>query len=253
MQAPSSCGGGGAGSFSDDPELDAEFEALVKENEMMLIEIHELRRRVASSEAKVEQLQELCDTLAQEKRDLQDVYSAAKEDDEEENWHEKYDNLYNEYVQLVNAAVEENHSVDLQPVSDAGQRIERVLKELRTFSNSHQMSIGHLKRCGIIPSTVSDKVPSECQKNLSMLQKLVESARRLTTVVPGDDELVVLVKGLVGEVTLAGALALQETLTTFGNVLGISNGVAASPGGGHQDPSASSANSAKVLSFWRGK
>lgn len=248
------------GSFSDDPELDAEFEELVKENELMLIEITELRARANTSQRKINELEETCERLREEKRSLQDLYNGSKRDggdDDDEDWREKYLDLFQKYEELVNSQVEENRAYEPQGAADATQRVERLLKELRSFHSSQQMSFGHLKRCGVIPSTLRDKVPSECQKGQAMLQKLIETSRRLTTAAPEDDEMIVLVKSLVGEATLAGAGALQDTLTTFANVLGVSPTAAGGSGGASAGGAASGAqdsgSSAKMLNFWKGK
>jgi chromosome segregation ATPase len=268
MAFPAGMGTSSGGSFYDDPKMDAEFEALVTENEAMLIEISHLKRREANSAQKMNELEETCARLREEVDSLQEFCKQLKNeptDDfhaEHQDLLERYENLRadNERLQedyyllqeTVKSEVEENLTHAPHRASDDAQRIDRILKELRAFHSSQQMSVGHLRRCGITPSTIKDKVPSECEKNLSMLRKLVDSSRRLTSVSSEDDDIVVLVKGLVGEVSLAGASALQDTLTTFGDFLGISSSGGAASSAGHQDPAAP-ATTAKTLGFWRGK
>ncbi|CUG93203.1 Hypothetical protein, putative [Bodo saltans] len=245
------------GSFSDDPELDAELEALVRENEQMLIEITELHARSNASQKKIADLEETCERLREEKRSLQDLYDGSRsrnhnEDDDDQDWQAKYEELFEQYEELVHSQVEENRAYEPHGSADSKERIDRILKELRTFHSSQQMSFGYLKRCGVIPSTLRDKVPLECQKSLQTLTKLIETSRRLTTASADDDEMIVLVKGLVGEATLAGSLALQDTLSTFAEFLGISSaGSGAASGGSAAGQETGGAS--KMLNFWKGK
>jgi hypothetical protein len=248
----------GGGSFSDDVVIDPEFEALVRENEQMLIEIAELRAFGNASQRKINDLEETCERLKEEKRSLQDLYDGSRRhhqgDEDDEDWQAKYEDLFEKYEDIVNSQVEENRAYEPHGSADSKERIDRILKELRSFHSSQQMSFGHLKRCGIIPSTLREKVSLECQKSLQMLTKLIETSRRLTTAATDDDEMIVLVKGLVGEATLAGALALQDTLTTFGEYLGISQpGSAASGGAAAGGGAQESGGASKMLNFWKGK
>ena len=85
------------GTFSGDPQLDAEFEALIRDNELMLIEISERRVKTAQMEKDMKTLEEKNAQLQQEVDSLRE-FCADKEkeqdrDAEHQDLVERYENL----------------------------------------------------------------------------------------------------------------------------------------------------------------
>lgn len=166
--------------------------------------------------------------------------------------HMDYDELYDVYLQLMdeNKILKETVETEVSKVSSAPitgaatveaqfavNRLERLAAEIKRFAGSQSLTVASLQRCAVAPSTPRDRIKQEAEQNLNTLKKLTEGFKRLTapnqpsssqgsvTPRPGgsggqtggsdEDEVMTLVKKMVGDTMQSSSSALEKTLTSL--------------------------------------
>lgn len=268
-----------AAGAADDDEITipkAEFDALIQENEMMLVEIDQLKSRAQAAEGRHKQLEEVVVQQREEIQSLQDLCSSNGDKEAE------IDDLSNRIEDLV-----EENRILRETVEDAQKeteaeiqrrspppdgRMDRILRELKTFAKSQQVLMGSLKQCSIGPNVPRDRYSSEIEKSSAMVKKVLDSSKRNTpqaghsstgaatasnsnnAVVPEDDEIVHVVKALVGELSIAAVSALQDSLQTIANVCNIVLPPPSTPHGSAVTPRPDGAKKGGIgVDYWQKK
>ena len=229
-----------------------DIEELVVENEMMLVEINSLRRRVSELEGElatksqeVEAMRELHgdlhrdkDRLDEELTQLHDQHEALKHtfESQVEEMTILRETLDNCLVQL-----EAQHSTDTERSGDSSRKIEQMTIELQRFFANRQASVEGIRRCVVSAAISKERIRPEVEKNILTLRKSLEASRRIKEDHQDNEEtLVHLAKSNFGAVVAACAETMIEMLTQFADAM------SPLPGQTSQEPSSS-----RNVAFWQ--
>mmetsp|Transcript_69987 Transcript_69987/g.81612 ORF Transcript_69987/g.81612 Transcript_69987/m.81612 type:complete len:308 (+) Transcript_69987:25-948(+) len=229
-----------------------DYEALIGENEQMLIEIEYLRKKTRALDSQITKLDE---TIAQQREDIdryqelqqlsQQPQGASSYEEELQELQNRLDDVESENAELrevIRMHTESNvagESSTSQTESSRTDRLERLRKEVKLFHEIQKTVIVGFQRSAITSSaiTVKERLKEELDAVVLTLQKIYDTSRRLANppqsattatctsatsdvATTAEDEIIVMLKTMVIESNLAACEALRETTTSFAGACG---------------------------------